>query len=326
VRAVVQLTSQDPWSNLATERVLFEHLGEDDHCLLLWRNSPCVVIGRHQNPWLECDLLRMKEDSVPLVRRISGGGAVYHELGNTNFSFMGAAGLYDLDRQFAVVLAALHALGIPAERNARNDLVIPGPGGPRKFSGNAFRHTRDHSLHHGTLLVHADLERLTAYLAAPPAAITSKSITSVRSSVVNLAELRSGLTHDELAASLADGYAREFGPLTHGGPGLPELPRSFGDAELSRAREELLGRAWRIGKTPHFTRVVDTGAGAFEVSIRHGRVERVDPPGENRREGAASLSRLLEGAWYAGEELRARATDTTAELRRCVDAIAEGVP
>ena len=86
MRSVTILTSTDPWTNLATERFLFERLGAGDHRLVLWRNDPCVVIGRHQNPWQECDLARMAADGIPLVRRTSGGGTVYHDPGNINFT------------------------------------------------------------------------------------------------------------------------------------------------------------------------------------------------------------------------------------------------
>ena len=320
MQAVTTLISTDPWTNLATEQYLFETLGADEHRLLIWRNSPCVVIGRHQNPWLECDLSRMARDGVPLVRRTSGGGAVYHDPGNVNFTFTGSESTYNLDRQFAVVLAALHGLGIPAGRNHRNDLVIPGEEGPRKFSGSAFRHTRGRSLHHGTLLLDADLERLTAYLAPPLLGITSRSIASVRATVVNLAELHPGLRFDKLAARLGGAYEREFGPAVHLAP-----PAAAGeDATIARHREELCSWEWRFGKTPAFTRELTLAAPAGEhrlvVTVRNGRIESVAP-------GTASpvLTDTLRGVRYAGNDIAERAADAPRELRGLLLALAEAV-
>jgi lipoate-protein ligase A len=136
----------------ATQRVLF-----------LWRNADTVVIGRAQNPWKECNTRRMEEDNVRLARRSSGGGAVFHDLGNTCFTFM--AGKPEYDKTVStIVLAALNSLGVTAEASGRNDLVVKTAGGDRKVSGSAYRETMDRGFHHGTLLLNADLSRLANYL------------------------------------------------------------------------------------------------------------------------------------------------------------------
>ncbi len=137
----------------ATQRVLF-----------LWRNADTVVIGRAQNPWKECNTRRMEEDNVRSARRSSGGGAVFHDLGNTCFTFMAGKPEYDKTISTSIVLNALNSLGVTAEASGRNDLVVKTPDGDRKVSGSAYRETMDRGFHHGTLLLNADLSRLANYL------------------------------------------------------------------------------------------------------------------------------------------------------------------
>lgn len=158
----------------ATQRVLF-----------LWRNADTVVIGRAQNPWKECNTRRMEEDHVRLARRSSGGGAVFHDLGNTCFTFMAGKPEYDKTVSTAIVLAALNSLGVTAEASERNDLVVKTDSGDRKVSGSAYRETMDRGFHHGTLLLNADLSRLANYLNPDQKKLQAKGITSVRGRVAN---------------------------------------------------------------------------------------------------------------------------------------------
>ena len=141
----------------------------------------------------------MERDHVALARRPSGGGAVFHDLGNLNFSFFLPRGEYDVQRQLRVVLSAVRAFGVEAEMTGRNDLTAGG----RKFSGNAFRFVHDRALHHGTLLVRADMARGEKYLSVSPEKLKSKGVASVRARVVNLAEL-AGVSVAHLAEALAE--------------------------------------------------------------------------------------------------------------------------
>ena len=179
----------NPWFNLATEDWLFHTLGDIDeadepstHTLFLWRNSETVVIGRAQNPWVECKVDKMAEDSVFLARRQSGGGAVFHDLGNTNFTFLSAKENYDQAANFTIIINALKSLGIDAELSGRNDMQV----GTRKISGSAFKHTSERSFHHGTLLVNANMQKLGDYLNPHPLKLKAKGIKSVRARVANL--------------------------------------------------------------------------------------------------------------------------------------------
>ncbi|MDO4740127.1 MAG: lipoate--protein ligase [Eubacteriales bacterium] len=196
----------DPYRNLAVEQHLMETVPEDMCILYLWQNADTVVIGRNQNAWKECRTALLEQEGGRLARRLSGGGAVFHDLGNLNFTFLVPTAHYDLDRQLAVVQGACRSLGVRAERSGRNDILAEG----RKFSGNAFYKNAGRSYHHGTLLVDADMERMTRYLAPSRAKLTAKGVDSVRSRVVNLREIAPDISIEALKQALAEAFAREY--------------------------------------------------------------------------------------------------------------------
>ena len=165
-----------------------------------------MVIGRNQNAWKECRTTQLQEDGGHLARRLSGGGAVFHDLGNLNFTFLVHDEDYDLDRQLDVISAACRALGVETVRSGRNDLLA----GDRKFSGNAFYHNMGRSYHHGTLLVDVDMDKLGRYLNPSRAKLAAKGVDSVRSRVVNLKELQPDITVEALAEQLGLAFSQVY--------------------------------------------------------------------------------------------------------------------
>ena len=178
-------TSTDPYFNLAAEQYLLDT--EDGQIFMLWRNDRAVIIGRNQNAYAEIDRAFVKEHNIAVVRRLTGGGAVFHDLGNVNFTFISPENkndLLDFSHFCAPVVAALRKLGVPAELSGRNDMTVNG----RKFSGNAACVYNGKSMHHGTLLFSADLSEIEGSLHVDPEKMQSKGIKSVRSRVCNLKE------------------------------------------------------------------------------------------------------------------------------------------
>ena len=176
---------RDPFFHLAVEEWLLRESGET--AFFLYQNRPSVVLGRFQNPWLECDLSWMHTSGVQLVRRPSGGGTVWHDEGNVNFCWVGPLAGFHKDQALQVVQSRLAKLGVIVSINARHDLVVPqSDGSTRKVSGSAYKQTKDRALHHGTLLINGDLTKLNRALASPHKLTETRSIASVRSVVMNL--------------------------------------------------------------------------------------------------------------------------------------------
>ena len=241
---ICQSDGFDPYRNLALEQVLLEGVREGECILYLWQNENTVVIGRNQNPWKECLTALLEQEGGRLARRLSGGGAVFHDLGNLNFTFLMPQQEYDLDRQLTVIQEAVASFGIPAERSGRNDILADG----RKFSGNAFYKNGHQAYHHGTLLVDADLGKLSRYLTPSKAKLQSKGVDSVRSRVGNLRECCPEITIEGLKIALIQAFSQVYGLHTE--------PLELSDADLLRM-DALTQRnrswEWNFGKKIPFT-------------------------------------------------------------------------
>jgi len=200
-------TGVNPHINLAVETHLMNITPVGTCILYLWQNKNTVVIGKNQNPWLECRTSLLEEEGGVLARRTSGGGAVFHDLGNLNFTFIMRKEDYDLDKQMAVIQTACALAGIRAEKSGRNDILADG----RKFSGNAFYQNRTHAYHHGTLMIDVDKDKLGRYLSPPKAKLAAKGVASVRSRVVNLKELSPNLTVADMKAYMKEAFCQVYG-------------------------------------------------------------------------------------------------------------------
>ena len=235
---VIDTRDTDPRHNLALEEYLLRRVKPGQCILYLWQNQRTVVIGRNQHASNECRIQALEADGGHLVRRLSGGGAVYHDLGNLNFTFLTVRRDYDVEKQTEAILRAVRSLGIPAEKNGRNDLTVEGG----KFSGHAYYRTGDQCYHHGTLMVAVDLAPLEKYLNVSPLKLQAKGVKSVRARVVNLRDFRPGLTMEELRRALITAFGQVYG--------LPVQPLSDGELDadaLARGIARFSDPAWIYG-------------------------------------------------------------------------------
>ncbi|KMZ53362.1 lipoate--protein ligase [Dorea sp. D27] len=266
----IEAEQTDPRKNLALEEQLLLSCAEDECILYLWQNANTVVIGRNQNAWKECLVSRLKDDGGYLVRRLSGGGAVYHDLGNLNFTFLIRKGNYDMDRQLEVIVRAVQKLGIEAEKSGRNDILAQG----KKFSGNAFYEQGSYCYHHGTLMVDVNIGELSKYLTVSKEKLKSKGVESVRSRVVNLRQLRPELTIDQLKISLRRAFEEVYGRQS----GL-RGQREFEGAGLSAAEHKYASWEWTYGRRMEFEHELSQqfswGNVTLQFKVKNGRIEDV---------------------------------------------------
>ena len=230
--------SHDPGFNLALEQYVFDRLDRAHAYCMLWQNDNAIIVGKNQNTVGEINAAYVKEHGIRVVRRLSGGGAVFHDLGNLNFTFLVPTADYDVERQLSVICTACRELGIPAKISGRNDVVVEG----RKFSGNAFYQNGGRSYHHGTLLIHVDTEKMGRYLSPSKAKLEAKGVESVRSRVVNLREYRPGLTCRQMEQQLIAAFESVYGLSAE-----PLSPDCLDQTYIDGLRRRNGSREWLYG-------------------------------------------------------------------------------
>jgi lipoate-protein ligase A len=299
--------SHDPWFNLAVEECIFRQMPATQRVLFLWRNADTVVIGRAQNPWKECNTRRMEEDNVRLARRSSGGGAVFHDLGNTCFTFMAGKPEYDKSVSTSIVINALNSLGISATASGRNDLEVMTEEGPRKVSGSAYKETMDRGFHHGTLLLSADLSRLANYLNPDKKKLQAKGITSVRGRVANLSDMLPGITHEQISDAVREAFFACYGERVeaeHISPdALPDIP-AFGETFARQSSWE-----WNFGQAPAFSHLLDErftwGGVELHFDVEKGHITRTQVFTDSLNPAPLeALAARLQGCLYRSDMLQ----------------------
>ena len=248
----------DPYQNLAVEEYLTFHAEPGECILYLWQNAHTVVIGRNQNCWKECRVSELEADGGHLVRRLSGGGAVYHDLGNLNFTFCMRKEDADVERQLQVIIEAVASFGLTAEKTGRNDVAING----QKFSGNAFFDSKGCYYHHGTLLLNVDTASMSRFLNPSKAKLQSKGVDSVRSRVVNLSSLCPKITVDTMKQAMFTACSRVYGL-----PAVPLCADRLEQTAIQDGRERFSSERWKYGPKIPFTNRLEQRFSWGEVNL-----------------------------------------------------------
>ena len=307
-------TGTDPHRNLAIEEYLTDTVPAGTCILYLWQNRHTVVIGRNQNAWKECRTTELAHDGGTLARRLSGGGAVYHDMGNLNFTFSLRTEDYDLRRQQRVIVEACRLLDVEAEISGRNDILTNGC----KFSGNSFYSHAGCSFHNGTLLLNVDMANLGKYLTPSKAKLTSKGVESVRSRVINLTELRPTLSVEEMSQAMIAAFQNVYGL-----PAQALCEEELDAAEIARRYERFHSYDWNYGKTFAFSfscaERFSWGECTLELAVSKGRVEQAAVFSDAMdAEFAQPLAAALTGCRFTLDELCARIR-AVPEAAACAD-------
>lgn len=275
LRLLINTDCTDAYTNLAFEEYLLKQKPYGNDCIfMLWRNAPSVIIGKNQNAYREINREFLNEHEIKLVRRLTGGGAVFHDLGNVNFTFICDDEKGELDfAEYALPIArAISALGVDARLNGRNDICV----GEKKFSGTAQCIEKGRVLHHGTLLYDADLSRLSGALKVNSEKLKDKGIRSVASRVTNLKSITGAdFTPTEFMEYIAKSYAEEFD-----GEIIKEYvdPSENGDV-IKLVKEKYSLFEWNYGASPEFeytnTKRFPFGSLELNFTAKEGRIEKL---------------------------------------------------
>jgi lipoate-protein ligase A len=231
-----------PFANLAIEDYIFRHSKPGSRILIFYRNNKSIIIGRNQNPWLEVNLKRLQElapepsQLVHLLRRRSGGGTVYHDRGNVNWSFICDSSEFTRDKYAKMIVQGLHKAGLKeADVNERHDMVVRGEKGSRKVSGSAYKISRQRALHHGTALLDSNLENISELLHSPARSfINARGTESVRSPVTNL-----GISQQVFEKSVEQEFREKYELNHEAHPTMAYGKECLDSAEVRRGYDEL---------------------------------------------------------------------------------------
>ncbi|HLR15691.1 MAG TPA: lipoate--protein ligase [Bacillota bacterium] len=264
----------DPRVNLAIEEYVLENFGEKDSYLLFYINEPSIIIGRNQNSVEEINTEYVDRNGIKVVRRLSGGGAVYHDEGNLNFSFItkdDGNSFHDFAKFTEPVVKALNDLGVPAELVGRNDLLVEG----RKISGNAQFSTKGRMFSHGTLMLDSEIENVVQALNVSKEKIESKGIKSIRSRVANISEyLDEKLTIEEFKTLILQSIY-DTDDITN----IPRYELTEEDWENIReiSNKRYMQWDWNYGKSPAFnvkySHKFDSGLLDVRLDVKKGIIE-----------------------------------------------------
>ena len=232
---VLEGSGFDPYYNLAVEETLAEYCAGAYKALYLWQNDRTVVVGKNQDIRAEIDVDFAQSHDIRLTRRISGGGAVYHDLGNLNFTFAGS------ENETDVIVRAMTILGFSVQTTGRNDIEIVCDRESAKFSGNAYYKSGAKSFHHGTILINTDFGVMSQVLTPDKAKLEGHGVKSVKSRVANLSEVMPSITVDEVKSAIIKAFEEKYGSAEE--MSITDLD----PAEIESARQRLQSTEWIYG-------------------------------------------------------------------------------
>ncbi|MBR6917468.1 MAG: lipoate--protein ligase [Clostridia bacterium] len=312
-------TSTDPYFNIASDEYILRYSKDD--VFMIWRNAPAVIIGKNQNAWAEVNIPFVTKENIPVVRRVTGGGAVFHDLGNVNFSFVTRADdrtKLNFEKFTAPIIAALRDVGVEASLDGRNDITACG----YKISGNAECvmkniYGEDMILHHGTLLFSLSVNDLSSALNVSPLKLKSRGIKSVSSRVKNISEL--------------DGYSgpRDVGDFmtlimdrVSGAERTPFAPDEISVIEKLK-REKFSTWEWNYGASPSFEGETagrfDFGTVQAMFTCRAGAIEKIRFYGDFFGDGdTSSLEAALTGVKFDAPSLSAALEGRASLVESCI--------
>lgn len=299
----------DAYSNMALEEYLFEAFPHSDEYFMLWQNKSAVVVGKYQNTVEEIDRKFVDENGISVVRRLSGGGAMYQDLGNLNFTFVvdqDDAKSLDFSIFIQPVINALAQMGVTAELNSRNDIVIDG----KKFSGNSQYNKRGRTMHHGTLLFNSDLEMIGRVLRPKQDKIESKGIKSVRSRVTNIIDyMPEKVSMDMFKKHLVQS-------MFEGAASLEEYQLTEQDLQgIEKLRNEKYATwEWNYGSSPAYNirreKRFPFGGVTLDMQVENGTVQSLSITGDFFGNGSITdLEKSLAGIKLAADDI-AKALDS----------------
>jgi lipoate-protein ligase A len=269
--------STDPFFNVATDEYIFKTIQED--CFMLWRNDNAIVVGKHQNTLAEINLDFVKEHNIQVVRRLSGGGTVYHDMGNLNFSFTQTgktSALVDFQKYTLPIVEVLQKLGVDARFTGNSDLMI----GDKKISGNAEHIFKNKILHHGTLLFTSEIKNLSGALKINRAKYDDKAVRSIPKPVTNISEhLKYPLSIEEFIQKIMEHVLS-----TRADAVLYEFSKEDLQA-IQKIRDEKYDTwEWNFGRSPNYSlnKEIETNNGKLEININveKGIIKRVKIEGD----------------------------------------------
>ena len=268
--------SYDIYFNLALENWLFlEALENDEPIIFLWKNRASVVIGRAQNPWKECNLEALENDGIPIVRRQSGGGTVYHDLGNLNYTIISSKKKHNVKENLKLICDVIKELGINIQPNERNDIVYKNENGETfKVSGSAFREKKDRAFHHGTLLINANTDRLYKYLHHKlDRSLDIKGVKSHRSKVCNIGGINGiNIISRDFYRALLTLYTGKSISLSLINEDTPFKNQYILDDEIN----SLKSWDWTFGKTLPFKKTYTQNNINLIVNVKKGYIESIE--------------------------------------------------